>query len=60
MPVAESPVLCEDVAVVGTTFYVMEILDEQWIFTNARMPAVDAKMRRGWRVSSHRDARRTN
>lgn len=50
VPVPEPFVLCEDVAVVGTPFYIMEFLEGR-IFTDARMPEVDATTRREWCVS---------
>ena len=59
VPIPEPIVLCEDVSVVGTPFYIMEFLDGR-IFTNPRMPEVSAETRRGWCVLlflSHADIR---
>lgn len=49
VPVPEPVVLCEDDAVIGTPFYIMEYLDGR-IFTDPRMPEVDAQARREWCV----------
>lgn len=51
VPVPEPYVLCEDQAVIGTSFYVMEFLDGR-IFTDARMHAIPEKDRREWSVYS--------
>ena len=59
VPIPEPIVLCEDVSVVGTPFYIMEFLDGR-IFTNPRMPEVSAETRREWCVLlflSHADIR---
>ncbi|KAH9942180.1 APH-domain-containing protein [Epithele typhae] len=45
VPIPEPIVLCEDVAVIGTPFYIMEFLDGR-IFTDPRMPEVPAQARR--------------
>ncbi|EKM53394.1 uncharacterized protein PHACADRAFT_259746 [Phanerochaete carnosa HHB-10118-sp] len=45
VPVPEPVVLCEDSAVVGTPFYIMEYLDGR-IFTDPRMPGVKPETRR--------------
>ncbi|TCD59933.1 hypothetical protein EIP91_011031 [Steccherinum ochraceum] len=45
IPIPEPIVLCEDTAVIGTPFYVMEFLDGR-IFTNPRMPEVGPEARR--------------
>ena len=42
-------VLCEDCAVIGTPFYIMEFLDGR-IFTDAYMPQLDPKDGREWCV----------
>ncbi|KDQ20079.1 hypothetical protein BOTBODRAFT_27500 [Botryobasidium botryosum FD-172 SS1] len=45
VPVPEPIILCEDNAVVGTPFYVMEFLDGR-IFTDVRMPEIEEAERR--------------
>ncbi|KAF8161334.1 kinase-like domain-containing protein [Crassisporium funariophilum] len=45
VPVPEPIILCEDVSVVGTPFYIMEFLDGR-IFTDVRMLEVPAQDRR--------------
>lgn len=45
VPVPEPIVLCEDSAVIGTPFYIMEYLDGR-IFTDSRMPEVPPETRR--------------
>ncbi|EIW54435.1 kinase-like protein [Trametes versicolor FP-101664 SS1] len=45
VPIPEPIVLCEDVSVVGTPFYIMEFLDGR-IFTDPRMGEVSAQTRR--------------
>lgn len=47
VPVPEPYLLCRDVSVVGTPFYVMEFLDGR-IFTDPRMPGVSAKDKEEW------------
>lgn len=48
IPIPEPIVLCEDVGVIGTPFYIMEFLDGR-IFTDPRMPdVVDQGARREW------------
>jgi aminoglycoside phosphotransferase (APT) family kinase protein len=49
VPVPQPYVLCEDGAVVGTPFYIMEFLDGR-IFTDVYMPQLDPKDRREWCV----------
>lgn len=49
VPVPEPILLCEDVSVVGTPFYVMEFLDGR-IFTDVRMLEVPPQDRREWFV----------
>ncbi|KAI0827964.1 kinase-like protein [Trametes gibbosa] len=45
VPIPEPIVLCEDVEVLGTPFYIMEFLDGR-IFTDPRMPEVEPQTRR--------------
>ncbi|KAI0741115.1 APH-domain-containing protein [Earliella scabrosa] len=45
VPIPEPIVLCEDVNVIGTPFYIMEFLDGR-IFTDPRMPEVSPETRR--------------
>ncbi|KAF8518447.1 kinase-like domain-containing protein [Gautieria morchelliformis] len=47
VPVPEPITLCEDVAVIGTPFYVMEFLDGR-IFTDARLHELDPSERRNY------------
>lgn len=47
VPVPEPILLCEDVSVVGTPFYIMEFLDGR-IFTDTRMLEVPPKDRHEW------------
>lgn len=47
VPVPEPIVLCEDDAVIGTPFYIMQYLDGR-IFTDSRMPEVSPETRREW------------
>ena len=47
VPIPEPIVLCEDVNVIGTPFYIMEFLDGR-IFTDPRMPEVGPEVRREW------------
>ena len=47
VPVPKPIILCEDISVVGTFFYVMEFLDGR-IFTDVRMFEVSPKDRREW------------
>lgn len=47
VPVPEPILLCEDISVVGTPFYIMEFLDGR-IFTDTRMLEVPPKDRREW------------
>ena len=49
VPIPEPIVLCEDVDVIGTPFYIMEFLDGR-IFTDPRMPEVSSETRRAWCV----------
>ncbi len=49
VPVPEPLVLCEDVSVLGTKFYVMEFLEGR-IFTDMTMPEADPQTRREWYV----------
>jgi hypothetical protein len=51
VPVPEPIILCEDNAVIGTPFYVMEFLDGR-IFTDTRMSEVSPQDRREWCVNS--------
>ena len=44
MPVPKTYCLCEDMGVIGTSFYVMEFLDGR-IFADASFPGVSAKER---------------
>ena len=57
VPIPEPIVLCEDVDVIGTPFYIMEFLDGR-IFTDPRMPEVSPETRREWYVSFPRFAKR--
>lgn len=50
VPIPEPIVLCEDVSVIGTPFYIMEFLDGR-IFTDPRMPEVSPETRREWYAS---------
>jgi len=45
VPIPEPIMLCEDSTVIGTPFYIMQFLDGR-IFTNVRMPEVNAEARR--------------
>ena len=45
VPIPEPIVLCEDVSVIGTPFYIMEFLDGR-IFTDVNMPEVGIEERR--------------
>ena len=47
VPVPQPYNLCEDSAVIGTPFYIMEFLDGR-IFTDAYMPELEPKDRREW------------
>lgn len=47
VPIPEPIILCEDSAVIGTPFYVMEFLDGR-IFTDVRMAGVSLKDQREW------------
>jgi aminoglycoside phosphotransferase (APT) family kinase protein len=47
VPVPEPIILCEDVSVVGTPFYIMEFLEGR-IFTDTRMLEVSPQDRREW------------
>ena len=47
VPVPQPYILCEDIAVIGTPFYIMEFLDGR-IFTDSYMPQLEAKDRREW------------
>ena len=47
VPIPEPIVLCEDVDVIGTPFYIMEFLDGR-IFTDTSMPEVSPKDRHEW------------
>lgn len=47
VPVPEPIILCEDVSVLGTPFYIMEFLEGR-IFTNTRMLEVSSQDRREW------------
>lgn len=49
VPVPEPIILCEDVSVIGTSFYIMEFLDGR-IFTDTRMLEVPPQDRREWFV----------
>lgn len=49
VPVPEPIILCEDVSIIGTPFYVMEFLDGR-IFTDTRMLEVSPQDRREWCV----------
>ncbi|KAH9919375.1 APH-domain-containing protein [Fomitopsis serialis] len=44
VPIPEPIILCEDVQIIGTPFYVMEFLDGR-IFTDVRMPEVSPQTR---------------
>lgn len=50
VPIPEPIVLCEDVNVLGTPFYIMDFLDGR-MFTDPRMPEVPPETRREWCVS---------
>lgn len=45
VPIPEPLILCEDIAVIGTPFYIMEFLEGR-IFTDVRMPEVSPETRR--------------
>ncbi|CCL99251.1 uncharacterized protein FIBRA_01266 [Fibroporia radiculosa] len=45
VPIPEPIILCENIAVIGTPFYIMEFLDGR-IFTNVRMPEISPTARR--------------
>lgn len=47
VPVPEPLLLCEDISVLGTPFYVMEFLDGR-IFTDVQMADVPAAERQEW------------
>ena len=49
VPVPQVFVLCEDVDVIGTPFYIMEFLEGR-IFTDMSMPGVPPKVRSEWCV----------
>jgi hypothetical protein len=49
VPVPQPYILCEDTAVIGTPFYIMEFLDGR-IFTDVYMPQLNPKDRREWCV----------
>ena len=49
VPVPQPYILCEDSAILGTPFYIMEFLDGR-IFTDVYMPRLDPKDRREWCV----------
>lgn len=49
VPVPEPIMLCTDVSVIGTPFYIMEFLDGR-IFTDTRMLEVSPQDRREWLV----------
>jgi aminoglycoside phosphotransferase (APT) family kinase protein len=49
VPVPQVFVLCEDVGVIGTPFYIMEFLEGR-IFTDMSMPGVPPEVRREWYV----------
>lgn len=50
VPIPEPLILCEDIAVIGTPFYIMEFLEGR-IFTDVRMPEVSPETRREWCVA---------
>ncbi|PCH35571.1 protein kinase subdomain-containing protein PKL/CAK/ACAD [Wolfiporia cocos MD-104 SS10] len=45
VPIPEPIILCDDSSIIGTPFYIMEFLDGR-IFTDVRMPGVDAQTKR--------------
>jgi aminoglycoside phosphotransferase (APT) family kinase protein len=47
VPVPQPIILCEDVSIIGTQFYVMEFLEGR-IFTDMTMPESDPKTRKEW------------
>ena len=49
VPVPQPIILCEDVSIIGTQFYVMEFLEGR-IFTDMTMPESDPKTRKEWYV----------
>ena len=49
VPVPQVFVLCEDVDIIGTPFYIMEFLEGR-IFTDMSMPGVPLKVRSEWYV----------
>jgi hypothetical protein len=51
VPVPEPFILCEDIKVIGTPFYIMEFLDGR-IFTDTRMLEVSPQDRREWLVAT--------
>ena len=56
VPVPQVFVLCEDIDVIGTPFYLMEFLDGR-IFTDMSMPGVTPEVRREWCVILPRSSR---
>jgi aminoglycoside phosphotransferase (APT) family kinase protein len=54
VPVPEPIILCENISVIGTPFYIMEFLDGR-IFTDVRMLEVSPKDRREWCVMNYGD-----
>lgn len=52
VPIPEPIVLCEDISVIGTPFYIMEFLEGR-IFTDSRMPEIPLETRREWSVVQH-------
>lgn len=51
VPVPKPILLCEDVSVIGTPFYIMEFLEGR-IFIDSRMPDVSSQDRREWYAPS--------
>jgi aminoglycoside phosphotransferase (APT) family kinase protein len=47
VPIPKPIILCEDISVLGTQFYIMEFVDGR-IFTDMTMPEVDPETRREW------------
>lgn len=52
VPVPQVVVLCEDISIIGTPFYIMEYLDGR-IFTDVRMPQTSKEERRKLCLKSH-------
>lgn len=49
VPIPEPIILCEDISVVGTPFYIMEFLDGR-IFTDTETSGIPLEAKRDWLV----------